>query len=171
MKQQNVGLTVNLRQGLYLGSGCWLLDGMWAKPSKFCESSGLSAEASSIIQASFCHYKGGSHSKYHWLEHEAPQILASWVKFGLNSQQTLKIHIRLTGNSNSQVRLSWYLHLSQKGLCKVKVVFLKKLKTCAQHPSHLETTVRCHNLQTLGSHYSLSSGYMCHHWCLTIAGQ
>ena len=85
MKQQNVGLTVNLRLGLYLGSGCWLLDGMWAKPSKFCESSGLSAEASSIIQAFFCRCKGGQPLQVPlagaWSTPNFSKLSKVWVEF------------------------------------------------------------------------------------------
>lgn len=55
MKQQNAGLTANLRPGLYLGRGCWLLDGVRAKPSTFCEE--LGAVSRSLRQC-LGHYLG-----------------------------------------------------------------------------------------------------------------
>lgn len=91
-----------------------------------------------------------------------------WVEFACRHwKSTFSLQATAILRSGSHDTCTYH----KRACVKLKCFFLKKLKTYAQHPSHLETTVRCHNLQTLGSHYSLSSRYTGHHWCLTTAGQ
>ena len=129
MKQQNVGLTVNLRLGLYLGSGCWLLDGMWAKPSKFCESSGLSAEASSIIQAFFCRCKGGQPLQVPlagaWSTPNFSKLSKVWVEFACRHwKSTFSLQATAIFRSGSHDTCTYH----KRACVKLKCFKKKKIK-------------------------------------------